>query len=323
MKFILSKEVKKVLNYKITNFEKSKLISNICRINIISMIYNAGSGHVGTSLSAIDIMVWIKFFEFKNNLKKKDLNRDIFFSSKGHDAPALYSALYFLNKINFNNILRLRRLGGLDGHPDVSINGVEANTGSLGMGISKAKGIAWAKNYLGKKGRVVVLIGDGEFQEGQIFESLQTTSHQKINNIIVVMDHNKIQSSQYVKKIINIEKLEKKISSFGWHVKRCDGHNFKDINKVFKSFDKIKNQPKFLIADTIKGKGISFMEHDYVMKKKHFYNWHAGAPQNKEYQFAQKELFANLDKICKKNKVKFPLSIDVNKSLKEESIEIH
>ena len=323
MKFISSKEVKKILDYKISKFDKCEIISSISRINILSMIYNAGSGHVGTSLSAIDLMVWIKFFEFNLNFKKNDPNRDIFFSSKGHDAPALYSVLHLLNQINFNDILKLRRLGGLDGHPDVNINGVEANTGSLGMGISKAKGMSWAKNYLQKKGNVIVLIGDGEFQEGQIFESLQTTSHQKINNIIVIMDHNKIQSSQYVKKIINIEKIEKKISSFGWFVKRCNGHNFKDINKIFRTFNKIKNQPKFLIADTIKGKGVSFMEHNLVMKKQTYYNWHAGAPADKDYQAALTELFSNLKIVCKRNKIKFPITIKVEKSFKKKSIEIH
>jgi transketolase N-terminal domain/subunit len=132
-----------------------------------------------------------------------------------------------LGLIKENQFTKLRRLGGLDGHPDVSIRGIEANTGSLGMGISKAKGYAWAKKYLKKKGDVIVLIGDGEFQEGQIFESLQNSAHQKISNLIVIMDHNKIQSSDYVKNIINLRDLKKKISSFGWEVEQCDGHNFK------------------------------------------------------------------------------------------------
>ena len=140
-----------------------------------------------------------------------NLNRNIFFSSKGHDAPALYCILYALGLINIKKILKLRRLGGLEGHPDISINGIEANTGSLGMGISKAKGFLWAKKYQKKKGNVVVMIGDGEFQEGQIFEALQTASHQNLNDLIVIMDHNKIQSSQYVKKIINLGDLNKKL----------------------------------------------------------------------------------------------------------------
>ena len=117
--------------------------------------------------------------------------------------------MYAIGLITLKKLLLLRRLNGLDGHPDVSIKGIEANTGSLGMGISKAKGFAWSKKYLKLNGLVIVITGDGEFQEGQIFESLQTTAHQKINNLIVIMDHNKIQSSRYVKDIINLKTLEK------------------------------------------------------------------------------------------------------------------
>ena len=134
-----------------------------------------------------------------------------------------------------------------------------------------------------KKGNVIVLIGDGEFQEGQIFEALQSTVHQKLNDLIVIMDHNKVQSSQYVKKIIDLLDLKKKIKSFGWHVERCDGHNFKKIDKIFAKFSKIKNKPKFLIADTIKGKGVNFMEHTNVMKSNKYYNWHAGAPSEQNF----------------------------------------
>ena len=135
------------------------------------------------------------------------------------------------------------------------------------MGISKAKGFAWSKKYLGLNGSVIVITGDGEFQEGQIFESLQTTAHQKINNLIVVMDHNKIQSSRYVKDIINLRDLRKKVESFGWHVRECNGHSFKDIAKNLKKINIVKNKPKFLIANTIKGKGIESIEHTVFMKK--------------------------------------------------------
>jgi len=209
--FVKNEEIKKILKSNIDIFCKAKILSAICRLNTLAIIKKAGSGHIGTSFSAIDLFVWIKFFELKtpkNNLRK--LDRNIFFSSKGHDAPGLYSVLYALNIINYNKILNLRRLGGLDGHPDVSISGIEANTGSLGMGISKAKGMLWAKKYSRKSGRVIVMTGDGEFQEGQIFEALQTTFHQKLNDLIVIMDHNKVQSSQYVKKIIDLGNLKKK-----------------------------------------------------------------------------------------------------------------
>ena len=149
------------------------------------------------------------------------------------------------------------------------------------MGLSKAKGILWAKKYLKKKGKVIVLTGDGEFQEGQIFEALQTISHQKLNDIIVIVDHNKIQSSEFVKKIIDLKNLKQKIKSFGWFVTKCNGHDFKQLKKTFNNFNKIKNKPKLLIADTIKGKGVSFMEEP---------EWHAKAPNKEEYNNALKEL---------------------------------
>ena len=205
--FIKNSEFKKVLRLKINKYIKAEIFAAICRLNTLSSLMKAGSGHIGTSFSAMDLFVWVKVFKFQTPKRLiKDLNRNIFFSSKGHDAPALYNILYALDIITFKKILKLRRLGGLDGHPDVSIPGIETNTGSLGMGISKAKGLLWAKKYLNKKGKVIVLIGDGEFQEGQIFEALQTTAHQKLNDLIVIMDHNKVQSSQYVKKIVDLHR---------------------------------------------------------------------------------------------------------------------
>jgi transketolase len=292
---------------KINNFKKAEIIAIFCRINTLTMIKIAGSGHLGTSMSALDLFVWIKHFQFptKKNLIN-DKNRNIFFSSKGHDAPGLYSVLFSLGIIKLNKLLKLRKLNGLDGHPDISIKGIEANTGSLGMGISKGKGIMWAKKYLNQKGKVIVLTGDGEFQEGQIYEALQTTSHQKINDLIVIIDHNKIQSSEFVKKIIDLKDLKKKISSFGWHVERCNGHSFRDLKKIFSKFETIKNKPKLLIADTIKGKGIDSIEHPKVMKKNKFYNWHSGAPSDELYD----EMIAT---ILKKTKKKLKESkIDIN-----------
>ena len=323
--FIKNDQVKRIVDSKIDNFRKAELISAICRINTLSIIKKAGSGHIGTSFSAIDLFIWIKFFVFKNKRNfLNNLNRNIFFSSKGHDAPALYCILYALGLINIKKILKLRRLGGLEGHPDISINGIEANTGSLGMGISKAKGFLWAKKYQKKKGNVVVMIGDGEFQEGQIFEALQTASHQNLNDLIVIMDHNKIQSSQYVKKIINLGDLNKKIKSFGWHVERCNGHDFKEINNVFKKFKKIKNKPKFLIADTVKGKGVNFMEHTQVFKRQKFYNWHAGAPNDIDFNIAQKILLQKLEKLSQKFKIKKFKFLDITPKMEiKKTFEIH
>tara|TARA_B100001248_G_C27375158_1_gene453841 strand:+ start:906 stop:1892 length:987 start_codon:yes stop_codon:yes gene_type:complete len=322
--FIEKNEIEKVVKSRLNNFQKAEIISAICRLNTLSIIKRAGSGHLGTSFSAMDIFVWIKFFKFKtlkNDLK--DLNRNIFFSSKGHDAPALYSVLYALNIVSLKKILKLRRLGGLDGHPDISTIGIESNTGSLGMGISKAKGFLWAKKYLKLRGNVIVMIGDGEFQEGQIFEALQTTSHQNLNDLIVIMDHNKIQSSQYVDKIISLGNLQNKIKSFGWHVERCDGHDFKKLDKIFIKFSKIKNKPKFLIADTIKGRGVKFMEHTQVMKKQKKYNWHAGAPSDLNFKKAQSILLFDLKKILKKRNIQDLKLTNIALKKKEKVFEIH
>ena len=197
----------------------------------------------------------------------------------------------------------------------------------IGMGLSKAKGILWAKKYLKKKGKVIVLTGDGEFQEGQIFEALQTISHQKLNDIIVIIDHNKIQSSEFVKKIIDLKNLKQKIKSFGWFVTKCNGHDFKKLKKTFNNFDKIKNKPKLLIADTIKGKGVSFMEHPRVMKKEKIYNWHSGAPNDKDFNKAQEELVKKIKNKFSKQSLKLPKFNDLSdkndiKSNKN-SMEIH
>jgi transketolase len=321
--FIQKSEIEKILRSQLKIFEKAKIISLICRLNTLSMIKRAGSGHIGTSMSAMDIMVWIKFF-LQKKIKLNDLNRDIFFSSKGHDAPALYSILYGLGIIGLEKILNLRRINGLEGHPDLATPGIEANTGSLGMGISKAKGMVWAKKYKKKRGGVIVLTGDGELQEGQIFESLQTTRHQKINDLIVIVDHNKIQSSQYVKKIIDLLDLKKKFKSFGWHVEKINGHNFKEMNKCFNKINKIKNKPKIIIANTIKGKGLKKMEHPYAMKKDKRYNWHAGAPNDHDYADFQRELIKKIN-IETKKKLNLHLKLLNVSSInyKKEVLEIH
>ena len=292
--FIHQKEFEKLKKKKIQKYSLAKLYSQMCRINTLSMVKLAGSGHLGTSFSAMDLMIWVKHFFSCNKKNKKNYDRNIFFSSKGHDAPALYSILYSLGYFNFEKILNLRKINGLDGHADISIPGVDANTGSLGMGISKAKGMLWSKKYLNKKGDVIVLTGDGELQEGQIFEALQTTPHQNLNDLIVIVDHNKIQSSQYVKDVIDLRNLKKKFESFGWVVKNCNGHSFKDIDKNLKDLKKDNSKPKILIANTIKGKGVNFMEHTTVMKNKKLYNWHAGAPDDISFFKAQKILLKKL-----------------------------
>ena len=155
--------------------------------------------------------------------------RDVYFSSKGHDVPGLYAVLHALGEIPTERLLRLRRLGGLDGHPDVGIPGIEANSGSLGMGISKGRGIAWAKRHLDRAGRVVVMVGDGELQEGQNWEAFQAAAHAGLSNLTVVVDANEVQSDKRVSEILGLGDLGAKLGAFGWHVAACNGHDFREL----------------------------------------------------------------------------------------------
>ena len=251
---------------KVKSFEgdwanKMKLFADMCRYNTLVAVKKAGSGHLGSSLSAMDITTYLYLNEL--NILEVGLespDRDIYFSSKGHDVPGLYSLFYALGIIPEDKLLMLRRLHGLDGHPEVRQPGIEASTGSLGMGISKAKGMAWAKNYNKNKGHVYVLTGDGEFQEGQIYESLQATAHQKVNNITAIMDHNKYQTDMLVADVNNIEDVVEKVKAFGWHVVRINGHDYNVLKKTFADLKKVTDKPKMIVADTIKGRGVSFME---------------------------------------------------------------
>jgi transketolase len=223
-------------------------------------------------------------------------DRDIYFSSKGHDVPGLYAALFALGLLPRERFLRLRRLGGLDGHPDIGCPGVEANSGSLGMGISKGRGMAWAKRYLGRGGRVFVMIGDGELQEGQNFEALQSTVQQGIGNLILIMDHNKVQSDREVSRIVNLGELEQKLGAFGWHVGRCDGHDQTALGAVLEQFRALPDVPKIMISDSIKGRGVSFMEHPRALAEGGgFYRWHAGAPPDDAFAAAHAELIERVN----------------------------
>ena len=164
---------------------------------------------------------------------KSLLYSDIFFSSKGHDAPALYSVLIGLGKLDFELLHKLRKFKGLPGHPDISTPNIITNTGSLGMGISKAKGIVFANRRNKKSSRVFVLTGDGELQEGQIWESLLSAANNKLSEIIVIVDHNKLQSDTLVSKVSDLGLLEEKFSAFGWHVSRCNGNNINELAETF------------------------------------------------------------------------------------------
>jgi transketolase len=286
LKFVPLNEIKR-LQKKIKNpVLISQLLADIFRLSTLSMIMEAGSGHIGTSFSSMEIITWLWTQEMR--LPNSDqAGSDYFFSSKGHDAPALYSVLIGLEKLDYKYIHKFRRLGGLPGHPDVKTPFILTNTGSLGMGISKASGLALARRRQKKTGRIFVLLGDGELQEGQIWESLQPAANKKLAEITVIVDHNKIQSDISVKDTSDLGDLEKKFQSFGWAVARCDGHDFKSLKKVFADFSRIKNKPKVLIADTVKGRGVSFME---KLSVDGLYKFHSGAPKAEDYEIAFEEI---------------------------------
>src|SRR5947199_6584890 len=238
---------------------RAAILADLCRLNTLYMIMNAGSGHIGSSFSSMDLIAWL-WTDYLVDANSHTPSADIYFSSKGHDAPALYALLIALEKLDFDLVHKLRRFGGLPGHPDVSTPFIATNTGSLGMGISKAYGMARAKRFAGRTGRIVVMTGDGELQEGQIWESLQPCANEKLGEIIVVVDHNKLQSDSAVSAVSDLGVIEDKFRAFGWEVARADGHDLPAVKEVFRIFDSVRDKPKVLIADTVKGKGVSFME---------------------------------------------------------------
>jgi transketolase len=272
------------------------LLADMCRLNTLVAIKRAGSGHLGSSFSALDIFVHLLYEELNvGELGFDHPERDVFFSSKGHDVPGLYAALYGLGVIPEEQLLRLRRLGGLDGHPDVGIPGVEANSGSLGMGISKGRGIAWAKWSLGLGGRVVVMTGDGELQEGQNWEALQAAAHELLGTLWVVVDRNELQSDKPTEEIVALGDLEEKLRAFGWDVRTCDGHDHGALREAFAAFREIDDHPNALVAQTVKGKGVSFMERSAALAEGGgFYRWHAGAPGDDDFERARDELVARI-----------------------------
>ena len=269
------------------------LVADICRLNALVAIKRAGSGHLGSSFSALDIVAHLLYEELNvAELGFDDPDRDVFFSSKGHDVPGLYAALFGLGVIPRERLLRLRRLGGLDGHPDVGVPGIEANSGSLGMGISKGRGIAWAKRRAGCGGRVIVMTGDGELQEGQNWEALQAAAQERLGELWVVVDRNELQSDKPTEEIVALGDLETKLRAFGWHVATADGHDHAILREVFAGFrGGDPETPKALVAETIKGKGVSFMEHPAALAAgQGTYPWHAGAPGDDAFERAFAEI---------------------------------
>ncbi len=273
--------------------ERLALAADMCRLNALVAVKCAGSGHLGSSFSSLDLMAHLMFETLNTRrLGFGDPDRDVFFSSKGHDVPGLYAVLHALGTIPSEKLMRLRRHGGLDGHPDVSTPGIEASSGSLGMGLSKGRGIAWAKRRLGRGGVVVVLTGDGELQEGQNWEALQAATHQGVGRLWAIVDRNELQSDKPTEEILALGDLEAKLRAFGWHVERCSGHDHGALRRVFEGFRAVPDDvPKVLVADTIKGKGVSFMEHPVALEEGGgTYRWHAGAPDDDAYARARAEL---------------------------------
>lgn len=293
IRFLPAHEIQRVALELAGESERLALLADMCRLNALASVKRAGSGHLGSSFSSLDMVSYLYYSEMNTVAVGPDHpDRDIFFSSKGHDVPGLYAMLYGLGILPEDQFLNLRRINGTPGHPAVGTPGIEASSGSLGMGISKGRGMAWAKRYQHHGGRVFVMTGDGEWQEGQNFEALQAAAHQKVSNLHVLMDHNQVQSDKPVAEILSLGDLESKFASFGWYVARCDGHDFAALARVFDRFRTVTDRPKILIADTLKGRGVSFMEHPAALAANQgLYRWHAGAPDDDSYLRAHAELW--------------------------------
>ena len=292
--YVPFQEFDRILGLSTSATEKTGIFAAFCRINTLYMIARAGSGHIGSSFSSLDIMSWLLVNEVRTPSKDCfDSPRDIFFSSKGHDAPGLYNVFIGMGRLDFNLIHTLRKMGGLPGHPDISTPNIVTNTGSLGMGVSKAKGMIFANRLLKLTGNVYVLTGDGELQEGQFWESLVSAVNHKMHELVVIIDHNKLQSDTLVAKVSDLGDLEAKLSAFGWHVSRCDGNDLVAFSETLKLAKKVPDKPKVIIADTIKGKGVSFMEHTSIDSDVENYKFHSGAPTAEAYVDAAQELIDN------------------------------
>lgn len=291
--FVGVKDFDRVRKLNAASFDRAALFADMCRLNTLSMIAHAGSGHIGTSFSCLDIVSWL----FLNELRgvENGSPRDIFFSSKGHDAPAVYAVMIACGLLPEDRLYKLRRLGGLPGHPDVSTPHIVTNTGSLGMGISKAKGMATAHRRRGVDADIFVMTGDGELQEGQIWESLISAANDGLGEITVIVDHNKYQSDLPVSDTSDLGDLEAKFAAFGWRVARCDGHDIPALADILKDLREKRDAPKVVIADTIKGRGVSFMEGNAMAPGETLYPFHSGAPNSDDYRRGAAEIIARIN----------------------------
>jgi len=265
--------------------EQLEARAKVIRRHIIRMTGECGSGHPGGSLSAADIVTALYFHELRLDPARPDWpERDRFVLSKGHAAPVLYAALAERGFFPADELLTLRRLDSrLQGHPDMrKLPGVEMSTGSLGQGLSAANGMALAGRLDGRDYRVYVLLGDGEIQEGQVWEAAMAAAHYRLDNVTAFLDHNGYQIDGPIREVMSPEPVADKWQAFGWHVQIINGHDFKQILNAIAAARKVRGKPSMIVAETVKGKGVSFMEHRV--------DWHGVAPKPDEAEQALAEL---------------------------------
>ncbi len=290
--YVPFEEFQKLRAMELPRIQRAALIADMCRLNALYMIARAGSGHIGSSFSSMEIFTWLltEELDLANSVCEAG---DVFFSSKGHDAPGYYAVQMAMGRLPADLIHKLRRIDGLPGHPDIGTPGIFTNTGSLGMGVSKAKGMVFANRHRKINSRVFVLTGDGELQEGQFWESLVSAANLGLKEITVIIDHNKLQSDTFVKNVSDLGDLEAKLKAFGWRVERCDGNNIEALASTITML-KGESRPQVIIADTVKGKGVSFMEHTSLDSDVAMYRFHSGAPDASSYRKAVQEILSRL-----------------------------
>ena len=270
-------------------------VANEVRKGIITSVHAAKAGHPGGSLSAADIFTYLYFEEMNVDPKDpKKADRDRFVLSKGHTAPGLYSALAQKGYFPVEDLETLRHLGSyLQGHPDMKhIPGVDMSSGSLGQGISAAVGMAIAGKMDNADYRVYTLLGDGEIQEGQVWEASMMAGFRKLDNLVVIVDNNNLQIDGAIDEVCSPYPIDKKFEAFNFHVINIDGNDFDQIDAAFKEAKATKGMPTAIIAHTVKGKGVSFMENQV--------GWHGTAPNDKQYAVAMEELEKAGEALCQK-----------------------
>ena len=265
------------------NLELQKQANEV-RKGIVTAVHSAKAGHPGGSLSAADIFTYLYFEEMNIDPADPDKeDRDRFVLSKGHTAPGLYSALAHRGYFPVEDLTTLRKLGSyLQGHPCIHIPGVDMSSGSLGQGISAAVGMALGAKLGGKDYRVYTLLGDGEIQEGQVWEASMFAGHRKLDNLVVIVDNNNLQIDGAIDEVCSPYPIDKKFEAFNFHVINVDAHDFDAIRAAFAEARATKGQPTCIVAKSVKGKGVSFMENNVA--------WHGTAPNDEQYAVAMADL---------------------------------